>query len=94
MLPSATPAPRNGPIKRPAVSNLPRDGGLASRQAPVEELRRDTRRDLRAPTSGAENRPLPVRLRHSWAAGRQPNLDGQVAAPNSEAALLPLGLIA
>jgi hypothetical protein len=45
------------------------------------------RRGLPAPTSGAENRPLPVRFRHSCAARRQP------AAANSEAALLPLGLM-
>lgn len=37
------------------------------------------------PTSGAENRPLAVRFRHSCAARRQP------AAANSEAALPPLG---
>jgi ATP-dependent RNA helicase RhlE len=34
-IPSATAAPRNGPIERPAASNLPREGRLASRQAPA-----------------------------------------------------------
>jgi hypothetical protein len=42
---------------------------------------------LPAPTSGGENRPLPVRFRHSCGARRQP------AAANSKAALLPLGLM-
>ena len=32
-VPSATAAPGNGPIERPAASNLPREGGLASQQA-------------------------------------------------------------
>jgi ATP-dependent RNA helicase RhlE len=34
-VPSATAAPRNGPIERPAASNLPREGRLASREAPA-----------------------------------------------------------
>ncbi len=34
-VPSATPAPRNDPIERPAASHLPREGRLASRQAPA-----------------------------------------------------------
>jgi len=34
-VPSATPAPHNGPIAPPAGSNLPRGGNLASRQAPA-----------------------------------------------------------
>jgi hypothetical protein len=34
-VPPATPAPRNGPIERPAASNRPREGSLASRQAPA-----------------------------------------------------------
>jgi ATP-dependent RNA helicase RhlE len=33
--PSAAPAPRNGPIQRPAASKLPQEGSLASRQAPA-----------------------------------------------------------
>jgi hypothetical protein len=51
----------------------------------------DTRLGLPAPNSGAENGPLPVRLRHFHAARRQPNRGGQVAAATSENALLPLG---
>ncbi len=34
-VPSATPAPRNGQIERPAASSLSRGGSLASRQAPA-----------------------------------------------------------
>jgi ATP-dependent RNA helicase RhlE len=34
-IPSATPAPRNGPIERPVSSNLPREGSRALRQAPA-----------------------------------------------------------
>jgi ATP-dependent RNA helicase RhlE len=34
-VPSATSAARNGPIGRPATSNLPQEGSLASRQAPA-----------------------------------------------------------
>jgi ATP-dependent RNA helicase RhlE len=34
-VPSATSAPRNGPIGRPATSNLPQEGSLASRQTPA-----------------------------------------------------------
>ena len=88
--------PRNGPIARPAASSLPREA--PSRQAPASGRAAPARqrRGLPAPNSGAENRPLPVRFRHSCAARRQPNLVRpnlvrQVAAANSEAALLPLG---
>jgi len=96
MLPSRDPGPVGDSRRaqwpyRAAGSIKPAAGSsLASRQAPprsAEPPRRDTRRGLPAPTSGAENRPLPVRFRHSCAARRQP------AAANSEAALLPLGLM-
>ena len=77
---SATPAARNGPIEPPAASNLPREA--ASRRG---RLPRD--RPSRPGTTPAAACPLPVRFRHSCAARRQP------AAANSEAALLPLGLM-
>ena len=80
-VPSATPAARNGPIEPPAASNLPREA--ASRRG---RLPRD--RPSRPGATPAAACPLPVRFRHSCAARRQP------AAANSEAALLPLGLIA
>ena len=53
--------------------------------------RRHIRRGLPATNYGAENRP-PMRLRQFCAARREPNLGGQVAARDSEAALPPLGL--
>ena len=72
-IPSKIPAARNDSIERQAKATLPRDAGLASRQAPAREPPR--RRSLPPPTFGAETRLLPVHFGHSCAARRQPNLD-------------------
>ena len=72
-IPSKIHAARNDSIERQAKATLPRDAGLASRQAPAREPPR--RRSLPPPTFGAETRLLPVHFGHSCAARRQPNLD-------------------
>ena len=54
-VPPATPAPRNGPIERPAASNRPREGSLASRQAPARGPRRP------GPTRAAGQHRIPAR---------------------------------
>jgi hypothetical protein len=86
MLPSRDPGPVGDSRRaqwpyRAAGSIKPAAGSsLASRQAPRD-------RPSRPGATSAAACPLPVRFRHSCAARRQP------AAANSEAALLPLGLM-
>src|SRR5271155_3302920 len=46
--PSATPAPRDGPIERPASSKLRREGPLASRQGPASARGAPTRHPPRS----------------------------------------------
>src|SRR5207253_9031609 len=79
-------------IERPAASNRPRGRQprvAASSRARAAPPRPDTR-GRPAPNSGAENRPLPARLRPSCAARRQPNPARWAAVANSQAALLPV----
>jgi ATP-dependent RNA helicase RhlE len=74
-LPSATPAPRNGPIERPAASNLPREGGLASRQAPASGRGAPARRTARC--RFVFGIPAPPVANQTWV-GRSPR---QTARP-------------
>jgi ATP-dependent RNA helicase RhlE len=76
---SATPAPRNDPIERPASSNLPREGNLASRQAPARGRATPARHPLRPARADARRgKPPPVgRFQQSRAAG-SPGKPGSV----------------
>ena len=85
--PLATPAPRNGAIERPAPSNLPQGGGLASRQAPASgrhpPRRASTdRRRGELPTGSSppafRRRPSPTK---SKGAGRRGEQRGRSAGP-------------
>jgi ATP-dependent RNA helicase RhlE len=59
-LPSATPAPRNGPIERPATSNLRQESSLASRQAPASGRAVPVRHSPRPASTDVRRGELPA----------------------------------
>jgi ATP-dependent RNA helicase RhlE len=72
-IPSKILAARNDAVERQAKATLPRDPGLAARQAPARG--RTTPAPQPATADPRRRDPLAVRFRHSCAARRQPNLD-------------------
>jgi ATP-dependent RNA helicase RhlE len=78
-VPSATPAPRNGPIERPASSKPPREGSLASRHPP-RSANADIRRGeqpVTGPLPAFPRRPPPTK---PGSAGRRSEQRGRSAA--------------
>jgi ATP-dependent RNA helicase RhlE len=73
-IPLATPAPGNGPIERPAASNLLHQGNRPARQAPASRRAAPTRPAGAEFRRGEPSAAGSLRVRHSRAARRQPSL--------------------